>query len=797
MRWVMVALIGIVTGTIAFLINVGIHYLRLLKYQGFFRVYELTRDSGTIFLALLVIAGFNVFCSIFAGILVAIEPIAAGSGIPEIKCYLNGIRMPRVARIRTLMAKACGVLFSVAGGFLVGKEGPMIHTGAIVGAGIPQLRSFIWKKLRLPYPYFRDDKNKRDFVSCGAAAGVAAAFGAPIGGVLFSLEEGSSFWDQGLTWRSLFCAMCSTITLNLLLTGTPLVPEAKFGELDQPGLINFGRFSNGGSGGNLWTFPYLFLFILIGAGGGLLGAWFNSLNKRLTIYRMKHVFRKNFFYKMLEVILIAMVTTVSFFILATLLGTCVPVITRSEQQFANSTRNFFCPTGVTFSTIKFNDYFNDLATLMFNSEEDSIKQLFHQDGAFTLPTLGLAFICYYFIACWTYGAGLPSGLFVPCLTIGALYGRFIITAMQTAGIPTAIDPGTFALIGAAAFLGGVVRMTVSLTVILIESTDEIEYGLPLLVTLMVAKWVGDLFNEGLYDIHIEVKEIPLLGWDSPEKVDRLTATDVMNPDLKYIYPISNVGNIERLLTKTKHNAFFVVTAPLSASTEDTTSSIGVSKQSPLLYKRQSMHPIHRTKLMEQRRRRKEALKRKEYKEATINDDGESSGATPFSSGAVEGLHDNANNAFTFLGLILRSQLVKLMHNRIFFDEENGVETQHCIKHEELNEDYPRFKRIDDIELKEEDKRMQMDVSLYMNPCPYTVSYHAPLRRVFNLFRTMGLRHLPVIDNSGKAVGMITRHDLTHEHLHKALHAKSRHSNNDNDSNENDGKLDVADTGIRL
>ncbi|CAG2062624.1 unnamed protein product, partial [Timema podura] len=163
-----------------------------------------------------------------------------GSGIPQVKCYLNGVKIPRVVRIKTLAVKVIGVVTSVVGGLAAGKEGPMIHSGAVIAAGISQGKSTSMKRDLRIFKYFREDHEKRDFVSGGAAAGVAAAFGAPVGGVLFSLEEGASFWNQSLTWRIFFASVVSTFTLNVILSTYHGHP----GELTYAGLLNFGKFDN-------------------------------------------------------------------------------------------------------------------------------------------------------------------------------------------------------------------------------------------------------------------------------------------------------------------------------------------------------------------------------------------------------------------------------------------------------------------------------------------------------------------------------------------------------------------------
>jgi H+/Cl- antiporter ClcA len=169
-----------------------------------------------------------------------IEPAAGGSGITEIKCLLNGINMPGLVEFKTLVCKVLGVCFSVSSGLPIGKEGPMFHSGAIVAAVLSQ-GQFAFRGFQKSFAELADFRNpweKRDFIACGAAAGIASAFSAPIGGVLLSLEEGSSFWSTKLTWRAFFCAMISLFTLQMIKSAS-----AGWGKEDIEKLFNFGEFN--------------------------------------------------------------------------------------------------------------------------------------------------------------------------------------------------------------------------------------------------------------------------------------------------------------------------------------------------------------------------------------------------------------------------------------------------------------------------------------------------------------------------------------------------------------------------
>ncbi|XP_034448776.1 H(+)/Cl(-) exchange transporter 7 isoform X1 [Hippoglossus hippoglossus] len=541
-RWVVCGLIGFLTGLIACFIDIAVEQLAGFKYQVVKTNIEKFTEVGGLSISLLLWAVLNSAIVMLGAIIVAFfEPIAAGSGIPQIKCYLNGIKIPRVVRLKTLVVKVCGVICSVVGGLAVGKEGPMIHSGAVVAAGVSQGRSTSLKRDFKIFEYFRRDTEKRDFVSAGAAAGVSAAFGAPVGGVLFSLEEGASFWNQMLTWRIFFASMISTFTLNFFLS----IYHNKTGDLSSPGLINFGRFQSDSVAYNLYEIP---LFIAMGAIGGLLGALFNILNYWLTIFRIRYVHRPCL--QVMEAMLVAAVTAAVSFTMIYFSNDCQPLGPEHTEEYP---LQLFCADGE----------YNSMATAFFNTPERSVRSLFHnQPGSYNPLTLSLFTLTYFFLACWTYGLAVSAGVFIPSLLIGAAWGRLF--GILLASIPSNgsiwADPGKYALIGAAAQLGGIVRMTLSLTVIMVEATGNVTYGLPIMLVLMTAKIVGDYFVEGLYDIHIKLQSVPFLHWDAPATSHWLTAREVMSSPVTCLNRIEKVGTIVDTLsnTSTNHNGFPVV-----------------------------------------------------------------------------------------------------------------------------------------------------------------------------------------------------------------------------------------------
>lgn len=115
----------------------------------------------------------------------------------------------------------------------------------------------------------------------------------------------------------------------------------------------------------------------------------------------------------------------------------------------------------------------------------------------------------------TFGCKVPSGIIIPALDAGALFGRLIGLLVIS---NSSLSPGIFAMVGAAAFLAGVSRMTISLGVIMFELTGELEYIVPHMIAILIAKWVADaLEKESVYDLAQTVLGHPFLDLDNSVK----------------------------------------------------------------------------------------------------------------------------------------------------------------------------------------------------------------------------------------------------------------------------------------
>lgn len=192
--------------------------------------------------------GFLIACGLFAALLVVAAtwlvrtfvPEAGGSGVQEVEGAMEGLRVVRWKRV--LPVKFVGGLMALGSGLVVGREGPTIHMGASVAQAMAG-----WFSL--------GTRDARGLLASGAAAGLAAAFNAPLAAVLFVIEETRRQFPYGFkTYSAVILASVASGIVTEMITGTRPFMEVVVPET---------------------PLAYLPAFVLLGVLLGLLGVLFN------------------------------------------------------------------------------------------------------------------------------------------------------------------------------------------------------------------------------------------------------------------------------------------------------------------------------------------------------------------------------------------------------------------------------------------------------------------------------------------------------------------------------------------
>lgn len=373
--------------------------------------------------------------------------LATGSGIPEIKSILSGFDIPHLLGFKVLVVKSIGAIFAVATAMCLGKEGPFVHISTCIGYLAATC-----------LPQYADNAMKmREMLSVACSAGLSVAFGAPIGGVLFSYEETSTYFPRRVLWRAFLCSLVAAVVLKELNptgTGKLVLFETNYG-------VDYDA-------------KHYIVFILLGVCGGIFGGVFCYANYLWSkTFRQIPIIKKH---PVFEVCLVVLVTALLQFPNPLIRETGDKVMEQLLVDCNNVEEDWIC--GEEAKTHGKEMYYTWLVS-----------------GTFIKLLLTIV----------TFGCKVPSGVIIPALDAGALFGRMI------GQLISGISPGIFAMVGSAAFLAGVSRMTVSLTVIMFELTGEVNFIPPFMVAILTAKWVADSISaDGVYDLAQHLAGHPFL-----------------------------------------------------------------------------------------------------------------------------------------------------------------------------------------------------------------------------------------------------------------------------------------------
>ncbi|KAK3375285.1 chloride channel protein 5 [Podospora didyma] len=447
---------------------------------------------------------------------------AKHSGIPEIKTVLGGFIIRKFLGVWTLITKSLGLVLAVASGMWLGKEGPLVHVACCCAN--------LFIKL---FPTLNNNEaRKREVFSAAAASGISVAFGSPIGGVLFSLEQLSYYFPDKTMWQSFVCAMTAAVVLQAfdpLRSGKLVLYQVTYS--------------------SSWYGFELVPFVLLGILGGIYGGLFIKANMKVAQWKKSATWLPG---PVIQVVVVSSLTALVNYPNSYMRAQCSELVSNlfSECSMLLDDQFGLCKTGAASA--------GTIILLIFGS------------------VLG------FFLAAITFGLQIPAGIILPSMAIGALSGRAVGIIMEIwqhnhpnfiafrscePDIPC-ITPGVYAIIGAAAALAGVTRMTVSIVVIMFELTGALTYVLPIMVAVMMAKWVGDAFSRrGIYESWIHFNEYPFLDNSEEMQIPDIPASQIMTriDDLVVLTATGHtIGSLTAILETHPYRGFPVVSDPRDA-----------------------------------------------------------------------------------------------------------------------------------------------------------------------------------------------------------------------------------------
>lgn len=450
----------------------------------------------------LIFIGLSVVFAFLSTIMVTyIAPMASGSGISEIKVWVSGFKYrDDFLNGLTLIVKSIALPLTISSGLSVGKEGPSVHYATCCGYVIT---NWLLKDV-LTY------SKQSEYLTAASGAGVAVAFGSPIGGVLFSLEEIASSveFSPSTLWKSFYVALCATTTLEY-------INPFRNGKIV---LFNVTYDRD-------WKVQEIPIFVILGVFGGLYGKYVSKWNINYVHFRRVYLNK----WPVREVVLLALITSL--------------ISYTNEFLKLDMTESM----GILFHECQSNDKTSPFTHRLCQLDENTHMVSFLR----ILSSLFAATLVRALLVVLSYGSKIPAGIFVPSMAVGATFGRAISLLVERfISGPGTITGGTYAFLGAAATLCGITHLTLAVVVIMFELTGAFMYIIPTMIVVAITRMVmaSSSVPGGISDQMISVNGFPMVEFeDGDEFMDDHIAEEVMSTGLITINEKMTLSSLESLI----------------------------------------------------------------------------------------------------------------------------------------------------------------------------------------------------------------------------------------------------------